>query len=102
MTQQQILFENLSAKHESGWYRAHPYKSIGCVMHWLYVYSDLNISDNCSFNLQGNVKLGGEKLASYTFDDELQMPVFIFAPEYDWIDKMQQAYLTGLKTLNEK
>lgn len=93
-----IRFRNLLTNHLGGWWCEHKYKSVGNIIHWIYVYSMLSIAETVTIG-DGVVNHHGVILATYVFDDELKMPVFEFSKDekYDWVVDNQRIYLEGLR-----
>lgn len=95
--QLRIRLENMKGNHEHGWYKQYTYMSLGCLLHWVYVYSMLKYAETVCSDMRGNLTYHGKPFASYTFDDVLQMPIFKFAPEYKWIEENQEIYVNNLR-----
>jgi hypothetical protein len=97
MTQDEIIFENTQGDHKTGWYREYPYKSSGNILHWLYVYAGLNVAETAIVH-SDHVTYHGEVYATFTWNDELQLPVFKFGEKVPaYFQKKQDVYLNGLK-----
>lgn len=97
-SQKQISFENLYLRHKSGWWRNHPFESLGNIIHWLYVYGTLQIAENCTV---GNRYVNYHNFTmKFKFADENpHIPYFydLDNNKYDFILKSQEDYLDGLK-----
>lgn len=95
--QHQIIFENLYIKHKGGWWRNKPFKSLGNIIHWLYVYGTLGIAEICTVG-DGYVKYY-EFTMKFKFTDEYpHIPYFydLDNDKYDFILENQMYYLDGL------
>jgi hypothetical protein len=102
MTQEQIRFENMKINHEGGWFREYPFKSIGNIMHWIYVYAGLNVADSSTYG-DGVVDFFGKRIATFIWDEELKMPIFDFKDGYEHASDQQKIYLSFVKKKdNEK
>lgn len=81
-TQNEIALELIKSRHISNWYLDKPYKSLGSVLHWLYVYTILDIAETAMVGGQSTsgaiVKYRSEPFAHIYWNDELQMPIFVF------------------------
>lgn len=96
LTQEEIRFQLAASRHACGWWSKSPYKSFGSIMHWLYVYSNLNIAESVIIG-DGEAKLNGKLYATYTFDEALQLPIFDFQNQETDEILFQKAYLKGLR-----
>jgi len=105
-SQQDIILEHLEGRHQTNWYDFKPYKSIGCILHWLYVYTTLNIAETA---IVGNGKIWtdlSEKIlfATFIWNDKIEMPIFTFMKKsgywYNEGTRLQAIYLT--KTFQNK
>jgi len=93
-TQDQIHLENLENRYAHGWYNDYPFKSIGNIIHWLYVYG----YQNYDTAIIGEKKVWTglsqkEVIATFIWQDELQMPIFDFEPRFSWLAKEQEFYI---------
>lgn len=72
-------------------------------MHWLYVYYGLNVAESAQFGSgDSSIKMWGETIATFTWNDELQMPVFEFykvkhLPDVEYLTTRQEIYIDGMK-----
>lgn len=98
LNQEEIIFRNLELRVATGYCRTSPYKSIGNIAFWIYVYSKLDIAEIIQIG-DNKVTLRGKPFAEFYFDEDLKMPIFIFSniSELRWIKENQKAYLEGLK-----
>jgi len=101
-SQDQIKFENLYTSSLGGYCRSYKYKSLGNAIHWIYIYTNLNISEQITVG-NDEVHLYGKLLARITWNDELQMPIFsnIDDGPYPYFSENQMRYLRGLKEYPE-
>jgi hypothetical protein len=95
-TQHQIRFENAHLRHLTGWWKNTPPMSLGSIMHWIYVYSNLHTAERISVG-SGIVSLGGDVLATIDYNEELRMPIFTFSENYKYMADAQTNYLEGLE-----
>lgn len=95
LSQEEIRFQNVAVNHYAGWWHDCPYKSIGSIMHWIYVYSNLHIAESIIIG-QDSATLFGKPYCTFMFDDSLQMPIFKFENGHEWERLNQEAYLKGL------
>jgi len=95
LSQEEIRFQNTAIKHYSGWWSDCPYKSVGSIMHWIYVYSNLQNAESIIIH-EDHVTLRGRSYATFSFDDSLQIPIFKFSDDHEWERLTQEAYLKGL------
>ena len=96
--QEQIIFENLYLKHKGGWWRNHPFESLGNIIHWLYVYGTLQIAENCTVG-DGYVNYHNFNIKFKFTDEHPHIPYFysLDNDKYDFILENQMYYLDGLK-----
>jgi hypothetical protein len=99
MTQAEIQFENLQSRIQLSWYRGSPYKTIGNVLYWLYVYGCLSLAEMAIID-ENKVWAGLSQknlIATFRWDDSLCMPIFDFVkPEYDNLADRQYLYLSRI------
>jgi len=100
ITQEQIQIQNMQFRVNDGYLRFSPFKSIGNVLHWLYVYGNLKLADSAIVG-DGIVEYQGKPLASFIFDEGLKMPIFTFDLKFDvWgtgLFRKQNLYLKNLQ-----
>lgn len=97
LSQEEIKFQLIAVKHFTGWNRTCPYKSIGSIIHWIYVYCGLNIAERITVSID-HVNLNDKIYATFILDDEYEIPVFTFLNDNDeYLSMSQEAYLKGLK-----
>lgn len=102
LKQQEIRFENMDINHKGGWFREYPFRSVGNVMHWIYVYAGLHVADSATYG-DGTVDLHGKRVATFIWDETLKMPVFDFKSGYEHADEQQTIYISFLKKqVNDK
>lgn len=81
-----------------GWYNEYPYKTVGELINYIYAYSGLlRIAEQIVIGV-GYVQWGDSQLATYTYDDQLKMPIFVFNEDISTCDLMkenQDIYLKG-------
>lgn len=97
MTQDEIKFENMQSANVVGLYHSSPYKSLGHVLHWLYVFATFDIMENC---VVGNdtVIYHGKIIAEILWNDNLLIPIFdIKNDKYLFIKEKQDIFLKVLK-----
>lgn len=95
--QEGIRFNNMLLTHWTGYCYESPYKSIGSISHYIHVYggsvgvaSTIRIGDS-------EVEFLKSKIADFTFDDTLQMPIFKFVDAYSSVAEQQDIYLRHIK-----
>lgn len=59
-------------------------QSVGCVLHWLYVYGGLSLSENVQVG-EGKVSLYHKEVLEYTWSGNV--PIFTLAPSIDAYDR---------------
>lgn len=104
MTQKEIILERLKSRHTGNWYPDTPYKSLGSVLHWLYIYTTLDIAETATVGggdgpTGAFVRFGGTPFAHVYWNDELQMPIFRFLDNSYWKKegaRVQYIYLKDL------
>jgi hypothetical protein len=100
LSQEQIKFDNLKSRSISGpWYkkdRTNRSGTIGEIIHWIYVYRGLDLSEQVCIG-SGKVTYAGKLIATYTTDKDLDMPVFIFTEEYKDMQDNQDLLIKGFK-----
>ena len=101
-SQEQIIFENLYRTHKGGWWRNHPFRSVGNVIHWLYVYGTLQIAELCTVG-DGYVEYHDMRMKFKFTDENPHIPHFygLDNEKYSFILKNQEYYLNGLKKFPE-
>lgn len=102
-SQEQIIFENLHSSHLGGWWRSYPPKSLGNVIHWIYVYGKLDIAERVTVG-DGEVHDQGYLFMRFKFTEENpDIPYFydLQSDKYDYIIDNQEYYLSGLKKFPE-
>lgn len=99
-TQEQLELKNIQFRIKDGYLKNHPFKSLGNVLHWLYVYGNLKLAESATVG-NGIVTYNGKNLASYVFDEQLQMPIFTFDLKFDFwgaeLFRKQALYLKDLQ-----
>ena len=101
-SQDQIKFENLYSNSLGGFWKHYQYESAGNVIHWLYVYTNLDIAEQATIG-SGEVHYRGELLARFTFNPKLEIPLFyeINDKPYPYFSDNQERYITGLTRFPE-
>lgn len=96
-SQDRIKFENLYNNSLSTWWSKYPFESFGSVIHWIYVYTNLNIAEQVTVG-NNEVNYNGKLVARYTFNDKLQIPLFYHINDeiYPYFSENQEIYITGL------
>ena len=74
-TQDQIKLSNMQSDHIMAWVSDKPQKSLGAVLHWLYVYATFDISEIATVG-QGEVNYQNKKFATFHFDEKREMVIF--------------------------
>lgn len=98
--QEKVRFDNMLLQAGFSEFKKYPFPSIGLVIHYLYVYG-LQQYD-CTTISHENVYLYGKGVASYVWDNSLQMPIFEFSNDFDHLKDSQAIYLKGLKMVRHK
>jgi hypothetical protein len=92
-----IKYNNLKLKHQTGRLRNHKYKSVGNILHWIYVYGNYDLSNKVQVSAD-TVEFSGDILATYIFDDVKQIPIFEFNKNFEYWGKelaeQQNIYLS--------
>ena len=100
MTQDEIKYLNIDSEHYRGWCWDSPFKSLGNVIHWIYVFANLRIAESILVG-ENEVYLWGDKIADIEWDEEYKMPVFKwtldFIEENEWIVDRQKLYRRMMK-----
>jgi hypothetical protein len=92
--QEVIHFENILLRNYTSPRNHYPLNSIGNISHWLYVYNCIQYDLVTIGN--NEVHFNGKLMATYSINEERQMPVFSFTPEFAYLDKQQSAFIYGL------
>ncbi len=92
--QEVIAFENILLRNYSSPRKNYPLNSIGNISHWLYVYNCIQYDIVTIGN--NEVHFHGKLMATFIINEERQMPVFNFTPEYAHLNKQQSAFIYGL------
>lgn len=91
MTQKEIIYANGEYLLPCKW----PYKSLGMVTFYLRLYGYLyydRVTVSYSNGL-GTVNFYDAVEATYTWNDEIQMPIFKFVAKYDWLNIHQDTFV---------
>ena len=101
-SQDQIKFENLFSKSLTTWWSNYKLGSLGNIIHWIYVYTSLNIAEIITVG-NGEVHYREKLLARFTLNDKLDMPIFFDIDDdpYPYFSENQQRYITGLTRFPE-
>lgn len=95
-----IEYNSLKLKHQTGHLRNYKYKSVGNIMHWIYVYGNYDLLSRIKVSAN-TLELSGDTLATFIFDDVKQMPVFEFNKNIEYWGKelaeKQKIYLSQSK-----
>lgn len=96
-----IRFENMYSNSITSWWSQYKYPSFGSILHWLYTYGNFDMAE-MSIVGKESILYHGKIAAKYKMDNELQMPIFEFNPEYEWMQINQEIFLEGLKNENTR
>ncbi|MDC7249488.1 MAG: hypothetical protein PQJ49_06205 [Sphaerochaetaceae bacterium] len=77
LSQRQIKTRNLEVAYHTRHYRSSPFKSLGQILSFIYVYCGFNVMESCSVG-QNQVTLHSNRIATFEFDEEKQIPIFKF------------------------
>ena len=95
------VFSNLFARHLTAYCHDSPYKSIGNIIHWIAVYSGLSVAEQVIIDtVLCKVTYKGEDYASFSFDEDLRMPIFEFHGERTHLKMFQDMTLHGLEIIS--
>jgi hypothetical protein len=94
-SQDQISFENLHSRHLTGFWKEYELPSLGNVIHWIYVYCNLDIAEMVTVG-DGVIMLYGESFLEYEHRDGIPYFFNLVNPKYDFILANQKYYLDGL------
>lgn len=103
MTQEMIRFNNMKNTFQIGsWWGNGEYKTIGQILKFIYLYCGMHLAERVLVGDGEVLTPGGRILATYTFDDNLEIPVFQFLnTQYDYsthaYEENQRIYIAGLK-----
>lgn len=99
MEQEKIVFKNLFIKHMSGYCREYASGTFGNIIHWIYVYSNLNIADTIQVG-ENKVYYLEKELCEFYQSSMRDMPIFNgFDKEYKYIDEKQDIFLRQINNL---
>ena len=79
---------------ESSWWKKYPYKSLGEILHWLYVYCNLNIAEKAIVS-KSTIMYCNVLFADFKYDEEKKMPIFQFV-DASW-NEAQRKYFNLIK-----
>lgn len=99
-SQEQIIFENLHTSHYSGWWGNYPSKSLGNIIHWIYVYGTLAMAENVIVG-DNEIHLRGNLLMKYKYVNDIPYFYDLQDEKYQFIIDNQEIYLNGLKNCPE-
>ncbi len=97
-SQEQIKYENTLFNLVTGDYRGYDLGSVGNIAHWLRALG-LQQYDIVTIGFKndvGKVNLYGKLLATFIINEKLNMPIFTFDKEYDWLQDAQDNYISCL------
>jgi len=98
MSQDEIKFENMQHHRVGGWHRGYPYKSVGDILNWLYVFGTFDMMENAMIG-SDEIQYRGELLAKIKWDDNLLMPILTNVHEkYKFVEENQKIFIKVLKT----
>lgn len=98
-TQDEIKFINSYHTHQSGYCRECDFKSIGQVLHHIHIYSKrIDLASTVKVGID-DVHYGRDRIATFEFDYTLEIPVFKFLGEYEYLNDIQENYLQGLRKI---
>jgi hypothetical protein len=93
----ELIFQNSQQCHLKGWYFDSPYKTLGCILHWLYVFGITELKEKTTIT-DDEIICDGNTILKYTWDDQFLMPIFnTFNEEYFVIEKNQQIFIEQAK-----
>lgn len=91
------MFRSIQRSHLEGWYYESPYKTLGCVLHWLCVFGIIEFKENTTIT-DTDIICDGNTILKYTWDDNFLMPVFnTIDKDYFFIEKSQQLFIEQAK-----
>lgn len=80
-------------------FKNNPLKSVGNIMHWIYVYGNLSVAEDIQIG-ENNVYYNGKLLCEFNISSENNIPIFHgFSEKYKWIDDNQYLFLRKLNNL---
>jgi len=98
MTQEEIKFENMQSNRLGGWHRESPYKSLGNILNWLYVFGTFDMMENAMVG-ENEITYRGDVLAKIIWNDDLLMPMLVVPNDkYKFIEENQRIFIKVLKT----
>lgn len=103
-----IRYNNMKGKYCTSPYSGYDYKTCGSILHYLYLYCGLRYAERLLIS-NGQVVYPDSietKFASYTFDDDNNIPIFAFYSSHESNEAIQMfitnqfIFLKGLEEEN--
>jgi hypothetical protein len=96
-TDNELIFKSIQKSHLSGWYYESPYKTLGCILHWLCVFGLIELKEQTIIT-NDEIICDGDIILKYTWDDQFLMPVFqTINAEYFFIEEKQMIFIEQAK-----
>lgn len=99
-SQEQIRFENLYTSHYGGWWKNYSPKSIGNIIHWIYVFGTLTMAETVTIG-DNKIYWHGNLLMKFKYLDDMPYFYELQDEKYQFIIDNQEIYLKGLKKFSK-
>ena len=102
-TQEQKRIEHLRCAYLTRHHRSSPFKSLGQILAFIYVYGGYTLMESCTVG-DGVVYRWSKPFATFVFDEEKEIPIFTFITQedrnsYRWVAESQKIFLDNFNEI---
>jgi hypothetical protein len=100
--QEKIRFENMMSADQGNWWPCGVnkdgsfYLSLGTVLHFLYMFGNFNMAENCTVG-DYKVTYHGEVVATFEWSEKLNVPIFKFIEKYKYMQEQNDFFIKCLE-----